>query len=384
MRALVLEHRDARSALAAARALAAVGWTVGIGSAVRRSVATASRATSAWHDVPAAADSRERFVDGVDAAVRDGRYEVVFPCGDADLLALSAHRDAISAVVPYAPHGNVLSAIDKLELAAVAERVGMAAPQTYAGEEPPDWSPVMVKARLRAPEKQLSAWHDTQRVAGPAEAARRAREIRASGGRPFFQEVIDGCVTAYVMVTDRDGVVRAQAAQESERVWPAQAGVSVRARSIRPDPRVTSRVAALLGELGWFGLAQLQFVTPPGGEPLLIDFNGRFFGSLQLTISSGLNAPSIWASLATGRPASIQMPRPGVRYHWLEGDLRWVMDRGSRRLSGTVESLRYACRANHSVWSARDPMPTLQHGAQLAARAVRRVTPWTSRGSSTT
>ena len=141
------------------------------------------------------------------------------------------------------------------------------------------------------------------------------------------------------MLVDRAGSVVARLQQEAEGTWPPHVGASVRARTVPVDEELAAGIDALVRELGWFGLAELQLLAPAGGRPRLIDLNGRFYGSLALALAAGVNLPAIWAALATGRPAPPVTPAAlEVRYHWLEGDLR-----RSRRehTGGLVDSFRY-------------------------------------------
>src|SRR5262249_14703881 len=137
-----------------------------------------------------------------------------------------------------------------------------------------------------------------------------------------LQEVVHGRLMAISTLMDRDGSVIAQEQQRSERIWPPDAGVSARARTVPLDEELARRVAAMLRSIGWYGLAQVQFVVGDDGVPRMIDLNPRFYGSLALAISSGTDFPALWAAMATGRPLPPVVSRTGVRYHWLGGDLR--------------------------------------------------------------
>ncbi|MHB8693935.1 MAG: ATP-grasp domain-containing protein [Solirubrobacteraceae bacterium] len=84
------------------------------------------------------------------------------------------------------------------------------------------------------------------------------------------------------------------------------------------EPEIAERIGALAREVGWFGLAELQFMRPADGTPRLIDFNSRLHGSLALSVAAGLNLPHTWAMLVTGRaierhPAGRTGPRPARR-----------------------------------------------------------------------
>lgn len=225
---------------------------------------------------------------------------------DAEALALSLGRERIGARVPHPRHDVLVRGLDKIRLGEAARRVGLATTALYdAVEDIGDGvRAVVVKARMHA---NLAA-PGTPTVlpalitADRAEATRRVRELEAVSATPFLQKFVTGRLMAYTVVADHGGRCLAAVQQESDGLWPTRTGSSVRARTVPVEPRLAERVATLMAELGWFGLAQLQFVRPPGGEPRLIDLNGRLYGSLALAVASGPNLPALVAALATGRP----------------------------------------------------------------------------------
>ncbi|PWT77363.1 MAG: hypothetical protein C5B60_02900 [Chloroflexi bacterium] len=80
----------------------------------------------------------------------------------------------------------------------------------------------------------------------------------------------------------------------------------------------------LLQHVSWHGVAMVEFkIDQDRGVPLLMEVNGRFWGSLQLAIDAGVDFPYLLFQLATGQP--IQLPpngyRIGVKSRWLLGDL---------------------------------------------------------------
>jgi hypothetical protein len=57
--------------------------------------------------------------------------------------------------------------------------------------------------------------------------------------------------------------------------------------TVQIDPMLGRGVSALLTDLDWFGLADLEFQVSDDGEPRLIDFNGRFIESFEQIIAAG-------------------------------------------------------------------------------------------------
>lgn len=352
MRALIVEDGWQRGSLAATRSLGRAGWEVGIGSP-QPGFATGSRFAGAWHEVPPPEEDPDAFV----AAVRQaGEYDLVFGAGDGEVLVLSGRRDELDAAFPYGPHEGVARAFDKVALAEAAQRAGLEVPGA-AGV------PLMVKPRhttVRASDGSPLRLR-AEVAATSEEAAARVAYLESVGAEAIVQGYVEGDLVAYVALADRESRVVAALQQRASVVWPIQGGGSVRAVTVPVDQTLAEKVSALLAHLNWFGIAQVQFQQPPGGEPVLIDLNGRFYGSMALAIAAGVDFPAMWADLALDRPVQPVPAKIGVRYHSLEPDLR-------RRSMG---SLSYAIGAAHGLWDPTDPRPALEHVGRLVRRLPR-------------
>ena len=110
---LVVDDGDSqsRTALVAARALAAAGYRVAATVSGPRSLVGASRACSRRVEAPLVDDPS--FDDVLARALDDGRYECVLPASDAALVKLEP---------------GVRDLLDKDELATLAAAAGMATP----------------------------------------------------------------------------------------------------------------------------------------------------------------------------------------------------------------------------------------------------------------
>jgi predicted ATP-grasp superfamily ATP-dependent carboligase len=378
VRALIVGAQHARGALAAVRSLAAAEWIVGVGSPVRAGLASRSRKAYRWHPVPPPEKDPKAFIKATNAAIVEGGYEVVFGSGDAEILAMSEVRSSIRAIFPYAPHEQLVSALDKKELADAARKAGIATPATIEISDETLRSvrlPVIVKARLHwSPGEESSGRIEAAVAHSEKEVVDLVAKVRAHGGEPLLQEIVEGNLLAYSALAGEDSKILADVQQRADRVWPPESGVSVRAVTERVDDALRDKVAALLSELDWFGLAQVQFIAPPDDEPRLIDLNPRYYGSLALATAAGPNLPAAWANLATDRPVEVEEARAGVRYQWLVGDVRRALleKRGGVRRD-VLGCLFYARGAAHSIWNPRDPGPAISYARAISSRAVRRL-----------
>jgi predicted ATP-grasp superfamily ATP-dependent carboligase len=374
-RALIVEDGLSSFILSAARSLHRSGWTVGLGVESARSRALRSRAVHAVHTVPRPEQDLDAFVAGVNAAVRAGGYGLVFPGDDVELLALSQRRDELETSLPYASHDVVLRAVDKLSLMNEAKQAGVAVPETRPADDDAVRDarlPVAVKARLHwtpgvvtdNPRVNVTVCHER-------DGLRRAVDrLRAGGSEPLLQEVVGGPLMAVSALVDRSGRLVAVAQQRT--IASTLRGTSARAVTVAVDEGLVAHVHSLLQRLGWFGIANLQFLEGDDGKPRLIDINGRCYGSVGLAVAAGVDLPALWAGLAVGDPSPPERLTaiPGVRFHYLEADLqRWRQHRSAGEL---LRVARWALGATHPTLSIRDPRPAFALAASYLRRGISR------------
>lgn len=244
----------------------------------------------------------EEYAAAVRRELASGRYVTVLPSSDAALVALAApgsdlvdksllaDRAAAAGVrtVPsrtFASRDEVLAAVGDLEF------------------------PVVVKAAVKA-----------ARSPYPARRVDAAAGLVANlpDGRVVVQPWMAGPMSAVAGVMWKGELVAA-AHQRYERIWPPGCGVASAAVSVVADTDVEERLVALLG--GYDGIFQAQFV---GGR--LVDVNPRVYGSMPLATAAGANLVGVWCDLLRGGAPAPARARPGVRYRWLDGDVRALAD----------------------------------------------------------
>jgi predicted ATP-grasp superfamily ATP-dependent carboligase len=382
MRALILSSSNVRGGIGGARRLRQAGWTVFVGTSDPTGPLAWTRAVEVVHPIVPPERDLEAFLTGVEQAVRASRAEVVFPSGDAELLALSQGRDRISAVVPLVDDGTVRRLVDKLELVNAALAAGLDAPVTVPADEAGYASmsyPVIVKSRFHwlpgyaagAPSRL-----DATVCATEEEARRRVLEMESAGAQVVLQELISGTHVNLHGVSDQLGTLLGVTQQESPPMFfPPGAGLRIRSVVVPLDPVLESGARRLLAESRWFGFAGITFVRGADGRYRVIDFNGRIPAHLEAAAAAGPNYLAVWAALATGRtPPPLLEPKLGQRNHWLEGDLRRALrERRGGLLRDVASALIYSVGASHSVLKRDDPLLGLRYTARQI-RASRFIT----------
>lgn len=368
VRALIVEDGASRGALAAVRALHCASIGCGLASP-RRGVAARSRYVGGWHPVPPGHESD--FVGAVaDVCARHG-YEIVLPAGDVEAIALSAQREQLGAELPLPPHEDVVTVMNKLRLARLARHHDIPMPPT---EEATDALldgaryPLVIKPDMQwAPGRPPpSARLDVRIVDGRAQARERASQLRAGGAVPVAQPVVRGRLTACAAVVDGHGEPQGLVAQEATTMWPPGRGISAAAISVDPG-RLAPHFVEVVRVARWRGLLQVQFLDD-GSHLTLLDVNVRLYGSLSLAVAAGANLPALWAGRAAPSRAT-----PGVRYQWLEGDLKRALRERSGGIARDLLGVAHrSLTSNHSISSWRDPVPMFAAAMELIRGPRRR------------
>ena len=344
---LVVDDGDSqsRTALVAARALAAGEYRVAATVSGPRSLAGASRSVALR--IPAPGIDDPAFDDALARALDQGRYECVLPASDAALLKLEP---------------GVRGLLDKAELASLGAAAGIATPESMAFSDLASLSsaaddlpyPVVLKP-------QRSVWRP-YRVGSP-------EELRASpppSAPLLVQPYLEGTLRAVGGVVRRGELVAA-VHQRYVRTWPPEAGGASYAVSVEPDRDLEERLVRLLG--GRDGIFMAQLV-----DDVLLDLNPRVYGSLPLAVAADVNLAAIHCDLVRGRHPVSRRGRPGVVFRWTEGDVRHVVAKVRAKAMGPGAALR-ALRPRrgvvHPVESLRDPGPMLAR-ARFALGRVRR------------
>ncbi len=311
---------------------------------------------------------------GVRAAVRAGRYAVVFGSGDDWMAAVSTYQRLIPALNPHPPASVVSDALDKVRLAEHAAAAGLSTPVIRDANEAgvQSWrGPVVVKSRAHWNPGQTRQTRMEARTYSTISAAEpRIRDLQAAGAHPVLQTPIVGRLSALIGIFDR-GRLTARVQQESTRLWPTPNGVSTRAVTVPIDESLVSRAEQLLQGLGWRGLVELQFLIDSANTYHLIDLNGRFFGSMRLAETARPGLIDLWGRLTLGTEhRGLPDGVPGLRYAWTAGDLRRaIVERRGGYIRDVADTLHWAATSRHSVWEVSDLGPTIE---LIKARLSRR------------
>jgi predicted ATP-grasp superfamily ATP-dependent carboligase len=328
-----------------------------------------SRHVSARSVGPSVVEAPAALADHIAVlAARHGPL-VVYPSREEtiDLLLSNSDRDGI--LLPFAG-ADVLDRVrNKARLDATAAEAGLQTPRPLfegsAGEllrHRFRW-PVVVK-----PARPVSALKTARLVESEQDLRRLLRRVPLH--EPLLvQERVRGPLVSLELVIDREGRLAARFQQVTRRTWPAATGSIALATSVEPDETLVFRAAAMLSELGYWGLAQVDFVETPSGFTLL-DVNPRFYRCLPLAVACGTNLPALWHAVVVGRDVgSPGTYRTGMTYRWLEADLVAAVRGAPERLLERTPQPRTG-----AAWAAGDPLPGVLLGmSAVGSRVLRKL-----------
>ncbi len=334
---VIVTDADERAALAITRSLGRAGWRIIACGARRTSLAGRSRLASRSEQLPDPLRAPDAFAEKIAALATRESARYVIPVGEASLLALLPWRDRLPpGAIPW-PDIEVVRAIcDKRRVLEAAPAFGIGVPRQVIIAAPglaPSFDelrfPVVAKpARSVADAPDGRQKLRVHHAATPAELQRVIDALPAAAFPLLLQErVVGPGVGIFLLVWD--GVVRATFAHRRLREKPPSGGVSVYRESIAADPALVERSRQLLDHFGWQGVAMVEYkVDERTGIPMLMEINGRFWGSLQLAVDAGVDFPRLLLECAEGRtPAHPPPYQVGTRLRWGWGDVDQLLSR---------------------------------------------------------
>ena len=356
-----------RNSLAIIRSLGKRGFKVDAGEETRFATGFFSRYCAGHIVYPSPTKHPEEFIAYLLNTVKSGDYDVIFPVTDATVIPILKQKDEFSehTIVPFADYQTVIKAIDKSRTLKIAMENNIPCPKTYFAGYYGDLEetlgaddveleyPVVVKPVTGFGARGVFLCNSTD------DLMNRCRHVQDRYGQFLVQEYIPkGDEIGVYTLFDFDSRCCALSVQKRLRSYPASGGPSTLRETIR-DERAVKLANKLLTAMGWSGVAMVEFrVDPRDGTPKLMEVNPRFWGSLQLSILSGVDFPYLLYKLVTdGHLDSNLNYDVGVRCRWLlPGDILWFMSTPGKR-----KNLREFARfnTNYDILSRDDPAPTL-------------------------
>jgi predicted ATP-grasp superfamily ATP-dependent carboligase len=377
---ILVTDGEQRASLAIVRSLGQAGYRCFVCSSSGKSLAGRSRYAYREVRVPDPAASPAEFAAGIGSQVDVDSIDVVLPVSEASLLAVLAARETIAAEIPFPDLETFRAVCDKRRVLSTAHAVGIRVPGQWVVGSAADVRArqIQVPVVLKPTRSVFTAPDGTKGKVGVT-WVHSAREMEAAlqaypeAAYPVLaQQPISGPgIGVFVLV--HEGRCIARFSHRRIREKPPTGGVSVVSQSEPMDESLLDRSLALLQEFGWSGVAMVEYKRDAvTGEPVLMEINGRFWGSLQLAINAGVDFPRLLVDAALGLEVTPIDTYGFVRSRWLWGDVdnliaRWRAPSATwgGRMGTVLEWLR-ACGPGYveDVFRWHDPRPFVHESSQ--------------------
>jgi predicted ATP-grasp superfamily ATP-dependent carboligase len=317
-----------RKSVVVCQSLGRHGVSVSAGSTTRLSPAFFSRHCRQTLVYPSPVTHPAAFAESLLDYLHRQPHDVLLPTDDVSLSVCMRYRADFERVtrLPLPDSSQLAYGLDKARVMEVAERLGIPHPKTLLPTRADEV--VALAQRIRSPlvvKPRSSSGGRGITYLGPDEDVSEAwTAVHRNYPLPMLQEcVASGPKFDVGVLMDQRGHPVASFVQQELRHFPMRDGLSTMQESVwRPD--LVERAVSLLRAIGWYGLAEVEFMEDPNtGEALLFEVNPRFWASIQLAIACGVDFPYLLYQLAMGHHITdTHVYTVGRRCRWLvPGDL---------------------------------------------------------------
>ncbi|MDM8536335.1 ATP-grasp domain-containing protein [Desulfobacterales bacterium HSG17] len=330
-----------RSSLAVTRSLGCMGCRVIVTGNNCHNISSQSKYCSAKYCITSASTHDRKCINEMVDVIKIEEVDFIFPMTETTIYSLIKFQKKIPTNVTWsAIHSDQISQIfDKYNLFKLASKLYIDIPKTIFIGHPDELPDKIVKIKeypvvVKPGMSKIAS--DTGYLATGVKYARSKNELEAlyknEKGLAYpslIQEKITGEGTGLFTLFDCDHPL-ALFSHKRIREKPPSGGVSVVCESIPLDQGMVDATQKLLSAVDWHGVAMVEFKRDDNdGKVKLIEINGRFWGSLQLAISAGVDFPQLLLRYLQGDNEfySDFKYREGIQLKWLLGTLDHMLIR---------------------------------------------------------
>jgi len=306
----------------------------------------------------------DKFINYLLEVVKNDHYQVIFPVTDSTVILIARHKEEFCkyTMVPLPDYEVLMKAMDKAETIKVAQENGISCPKTYPIDDIKEVEmvkdelqfPVIIKPRRGSGSRGLTLCQSAE------ELSSRYPKAVAAYGPCMIQEYIPhgGEELGVYALLNFDSKLRAVTVHKRLRSYPVSGGPSTLRETVS-RPELVETALRLLKALQWWGIAMVEFkVDPRDNQPKLMEVNPRWWGSLQLSILSGVDFPYLLYKLVTeGDIEPVLDYKIELKCRWLlPGDILWFLST-DHKLHNLPKFLKW--ERNDDIISGKDLGPTL-------------------------
>ena len=401
-RILVLDG-DMGSSLAIVRSLGSQGWNVDVASPVDHGVASYSRFVAKTMIYPNPLASEAAFLSWMETLLARGAYALIIPVTERTVVPLMKIRHQEGGdKLALASNKALETVLDKNLTTEMAKTLNIPLPASLTLTSQEDLQQFIAKSGLKDVSSTGPLVIKPGRSIGSNKEGRRKLEVQYAFNLEEAQNKIDALLNFGDVIVQEyfqgQGVGVELLASNGEIQYafqhlrvhelPLTGGASCLRVSMKLEDALYEAAQKLMRALQWTGVAMVEFKwNPESRKFVLVEINGRFWGSLPLAVAAGADFPGMLAELLVD--GKIQPRKPYKENFYarnLSTDLQWyelVLRRhlpekfhgiweDKRRL--WIDALRiFTFKHAFDIQSLRDPAPGFKDLLRIARNYRRRV-----------
>ena len=283
---------------------------------------------------PSPKKEEDKFIDYILNSIKNNNIDVIFPVADNCLKPIIENREELSKYTKIALPDNetFMKGYDKGNTLKIAMENDIPCPKTYFNKDEVYENrenlvyPIVIKPRISSGSRGLKICHSFDDLIS------NYQELKEEFGALLVQEYIPygGELGVYTLF-NFESKPRAVTVQQRIRSYPVSGGPSTLRKTIKNE---TSEEAIKIGfkllkAMKWSKVGMVEFrIDSRDGSLKLMEVNPRFWGSLQLSILSGVDFPYLlYKMIMEGDIEPILDYNADVYSRWLlPGDILWFLN----------------------------------------------------------
>ncbi len=377
-RVLVLGDNDLAS-LAIVRSLGRAGLDVHLVLTETKPITRHSRYVRQTYDLGNPVSEGPQFIENLLQAVMGQKFDLVIPVADKTLLPLFAERDRFREFTRLAiPNETGYEvAFHKDKTIELARELGVPVPDTHLLTAPHEMErlsgdtefPLVLKPQFST--SLTSTRRNEVKIVGSADELHQKLPEMLTRSPVLVQSFCPGQGAGVSILADRGEVF---AAFQHQRVHePPRGGAGAYRQSVPLRDDLLQAVRKMCEQMEWTGPAMFEFkIDPRTNEAVLMEINGRFWGSLALAVGAGVDFPRLLYDFLVldKKTPTFTYKSPYYMRHTLR-DIWWFWA-NLRTPSGNPELLKVpwsrvcgelghivTLREGYDVESITDPLPAV-------------------------
>ena len=304
-------------------------------------------------------NDEESFVNSIKDYCIKNKIKIIFPVVDECLLAIVKHRHIFeNVIIPFADYDKIEIFRDKLKTVKLCEKLKIPHPKTFFSDNP-DFEDIAKKLKypILLKPRRGSGSRGIKVVKNLIDFESSFGEVKSKYGTPLIQQFIPhGGACGTEMLFSNEGLV-ASFSHYRIREYPISGGPSTFRRPIK-SKLLNTLSEKILKEVDWYGPAMVEYrIDSRTNYPMLMEVNGRYWGSLDCSIQAGIDFPKYHFKISNNQEVSISDYKLDVMSRWEIGDILWLFSNDKGFFNTLPQFLRGIGSNKFDYLKSDDPLP---------------------------